>query len=166
MPVLNWEEAKVLMAGYPKPAIKAVVTETTENGGRSATVLHDGREGWVIDDGNRIEATFGPKSTLLAEGDELTTLFDMGAGSTNNWVKALFQGRLIAYLEDSTGSVVRTETVDGMACIVFDVEHLRQGESDTFRLWVDTRWGFNLRLETPDRSHSVSVSNLVLGTSP
>lgn len=165
VPVLNWEEVKALMVSYPKPAIKAVVTETTPDGVRSAMVLHDGREGWVIDDERRVEATFNPESTLLAGSDELTVIRS-GRTSANVWVKSLFQGRLIVGLAESTGSAVETDTIAGTDCVVFDVRNIDQGTSDGLRFWVDACSGIVLRIESSDGSRSVSVSDLVLGVSP
>jgi hypothetical protein len=157
----SWNELKRLIAG-PKPPVRARIVESSPTQLREAWVLHDGRDGWHITEGANTELS-SSDSTTIVDSDRFETIRGMGVAS-NNWVKSLIQGHLIAYLDESTGQVIDAALVEGRHCWVADVNGLRRDEpSTTFRVWVDTDTGIILREERTDAEAMVEVRDIELG---
>ncbi len=89
----SWDDLKRLIAG-PKPPIQARVVESSPTLDREAWVLPDGRDGWYITEGAQTELPFAA-STPIVDPDRFEMIGGIAVAS-NNWVKSLIQGRLIA----------------------------------------------------------------------
>lgn len=133
----------MLIAG-PKPPIRARVVENSGTRDREAWVIHDGGDGWHIVENTKVELTTLDSTTLI-DSHRFETIRGIGVAS-NNWVKSLIQGRLIAYLDESMGQVIDSDEIEGRKCWVADVKGLRTDQPEaTFRLWVDSENGMILR---------------------
>lgn len=142
--------------------MRARVVESSPTGNRTAWVLHDGRNGWHITDGVKTELT-SVESTTIIRPDRFETIREMGVAS-NNWVKSLIQGHLIAYLDESTGQVVDSAVVDGRSCWVADVKGLKPSEpSASFRLWIDAATGIIIREVRSDGEAMIELRDVELG---
>lgn len=160
----TWSQLVSLIASTPKPPIRARIVDSSPGSERKAWVVHDGQDVWHIDDGDRIELS-SPASTTLIDDGRFETIAGMGVAS-NNWVKTMFQGRLIAYLASATGDVVGSETFEGRMCWVVEMQGLRAKEPEAeFRMWVDAETGITLRLERADLDGIVVwLDNIEVGT--
>jgi outer membrane lipoprotein-sorting protein len=70
----------------------------------------------------------------------------------------------MAYLDESTGHVLDSHTVEGRQCWVADVFGLRRDEpTATFRVWVDADTGIILREERTDAEAVVELRDIELG---
>ena len=158
----SWEGLKRLIMS-PKPPARARVVESSPTRNREAWVLHDGREGWHITEGVKTELT-SLQSTTIVDTDRFETIRGMAVAS-NNWVKSLIQGQLIAYLDESTGQVVDSAQVEDRQCWVADVMGLKPDEpAAAFRLWVDADTGIILREQRTDRdTMTIELRDIDLG---
>ncbi len=76
----------------------------------------------------------------------------------------MIQGRLIAYLDESTAQVIDSARVEGRECWVADVNGLRRDEPNaTLRVWIDADTGIILREERPDVEATVELRDIELG---
>ena len=152
---------KRLVAG-PKPPIRARVFESSPDGDREASVIHDGLDGRCIIEGAKVELT-STDSTTIVDTDRFEAIRGMGVAS-NNWVKSLIQGRRTAYLPESTGRVVDSTDLEDRPCWVVDVNGLRLDEPEVpIRLWVDTETGIILREERIDIEAMVELRDVEIG---
>lgn len=156
----GWNEIQQRIESFPKPPISAVVVQTAQGETRSFEVLHDGLDGWYIDDGIRVEASFGPSSTVIQDPGGLIAIRDVRVAS-NGWLKSLLHGRLMASLDRISVRVVGHDRLQGRSCWILDAEGLRE-EPTPFRLWVDEEFGFVLRIE--GASALVEFQDLIVGT--
>lgn len=162
----TWTQLKELIGSHPKPPLRARVVETGTTQ-REATVLFDGAETWYIDDGSRIELTSSESTTIL-DDHRFETMRGFGGVDSNSWVKLLVQGRLAAYLDDSTGRIIGNEDLDGRPCWIADVSGLRPDDPDSeFRHWVDAETGLILRVARLDdvdaqiQLHDLTFGNVI-----
>lgn len=157
----SWSDLKRLIAG-PKPPVRARAIESSPDQNREAWVLHDGQNGWHITEGAKTELT-SVDSTTIVDSDRFETIRGMRVAS-NNWLKSLIQGRLIAYLDESTGQVLDSAQVEGRHCWVADVNGLRRDEPNaTFRVWVDADTGIILHEERTGAEAMVELRDIELG---
>jgi hypothetical protein len=150
--------------------LRARVVESSPERVREAWVLHDGQDVWHIVAGETTELSHRWSATFI-DATRFETIRGMGVAS-NNWVKSLIQGRLIAYMADVTGEVVDSEMAEGRSCWVAEVRGLKANQADAaFRLWVDAETGIIVRLERTDlpgavvRLESIEFGVIIEGTS-
>lgn len=131
---------------------------------REVTVLHDGREGWLIQGGDQTEVTFSSLSTLLVrEVDGLTSVQGKRT-AVNGWAKSLFNGALLN-LEGADGDVRGEAVACGRPCIVVEVRGLRSDRPRVpFLLTVDTEDGIIMKLERPGSALLLEVTSLETAT--
>ena len=127
-------------------------------------MLHDGREGWLIRDGDETEVTFSSLSTLLvSEVDGLKSVQGMRTAA-NGWVKSLFRGELLN-LEDADGDVRGEAIACDRRCIVVEVRGLKSDQPRLpFLLTVDTEDGIIMRLERSGSAWVLEVASLDTAT--
>jgi hypothetical protein len=157
----SWDEVRALIVRRPKPPIRATVTDTSRTPPRRLRVIHDGLDGWLIEEGARIEMSAGKASTVLFDGRELAGFRGQHVSSDTH-VKSMFEGRLMASIDEASGTVIGREVCAGRKAWVVDVEGLRREGEDRFRLSVDAEHGFVLRLE--GRDGVVAMDDVVIGT--
>jgi len=166
----SWHQLISLIESSPKPPLRARVVESSPERVREAWVVHDGQDVWHITVDNKTELSCA-RSTTIVEAARFETIRGVGVAS-NNWVKSMIQGRLIAYLTESTGHVVDSEMVEGRSCRVAEVRGLRANQPEaTFRLWVDAETGIIVRLQRTDltdavvRLEAIEFGTVIEGTS-
>jgi hypothetical protein len=166
----TWEHLRDLISSYPKPPLRCRAVEYQgETPIRSASVVHDGYEGWYIDDGTRVELNTGRSAVFIERGKIRQVA---GGAHANGWVKPLIQGKLIAYLYQGAGDVVGREVFESRPCLVADIEGLRRDEDSRFRFWVDEATGIILqeaRLDQPGlviRLQEPEIGELASGSRP
>jgi hypothetical protein len=77
----SWSDLKPLIAG-PKPPMRARVLESSPTRNREALVLHDGRDGWLITEGEKTELS-SVESTTIVDPGSFETILGMGVASNN-----------------------------------------------------------------------------------
>lgn len=127
-------------------------------------MVHDGAEGWLIDDGKQTEVSFAAHSSiLLSKADGLRSLQGTRSAA-NGWVKPLFRGELLN-LTNASGDIRGSDTVCGRPCLVAEVRGLRSDEPTvSFRLTVDTVDGIIMKLDRPDTADLIEVTELTIAT--
>ena len=73
--------------------------------------LTDRSVGWHITEGTTVELS-SSNSTTFIDTNRFETIRGMGVAS-NDWLKSLIQGRLIAYLDESPGRVIHSPKSKG-----------------------------------------------------
>lgn len=157
----TWDEVRELMVRRPKPPIRATVTDTSRTPPRRLHVIHDGLDGWLIEEDARIEMSAGEASTVVFDGHELVGFRGQHVASDTH-VKAMFEGHLMASIDEASGTVIGREVCAGREAWVVDVVGLRRDSEDRFRLSVDAEHGFVVRLE--GRDAVVAMDDVVIGT--
>lgn len=160
----SWHQLLSLIASTPKPPLRARVVESTPGRVREASVVHDGSGTWHITTEETTELS-SPDSTTIVGADRFEMIRGMGVAS-NNWVKSLIQGRLIAYLTGSVGHVVDSDPIAGRACWIADIAGMKADQPhEVFRMWVDAETGIIMRLERADVGNTVvELSDVAFGT--
>jgi hypothetical protein len=161
----SFEEVKALIASRKPPVAAHVVERRDGEVVRQARVIHDGINGWYVDDGDRIELRAAEDRATFVERGTVERIGPGMVASANTWVKIALDGRRMAELERSAGEVVGPDELRGRACWVARVVGLRGNEPDVaFQIHVDAETGILLRTAREDVDVLLDVEDLVVGT--
>jgi hypothetical protein len=160
----SFDRIRGLIESHKPPLACRVVELADGEVRRSASVIFDGINGWYIDDGSRIELRAAEDRATFVENGAVERVGPGMVVSSGNWVKAAIDGRRIANLDGSSGSVVGRETIDERPCWIVDVEGLKARDDAVLRLRVDEETGVIVRMAREDRGEVLRVEDLVLGT--
>lgn len=161
----SFDELRELMVSAKPPLTAHVVQQRVDEPERSASVIYDGRNGWYIDDGARIELRPAEDRAVIVENGVVERYGPRMNVYVHGWVKLAIDPRRMAELEDATGSVVGREMVLQRDCWVARVVGLKSGDEAELTLHVDAQSGVVVRLAREDLPGEVlEVRELCLGT--
>ncbi len=167
MPVESptFEQVKRLITSRKPPLVARVVEHADGEVRRSATVIHDGINGWLVDDGERVEFRAAEDRATFVEAGGVERIGPGMVASSNNWVKTALDGRRMAYLDRATGEVTGSGELLGRSCWTVRAHGLRSDVEVPVVLHVDAQTGILLRTQREDLDGSfLEVRELVLGT--
>lgn len=133
-----------------KPPFRATVQVRNVGVPRSLQIIHDGDEVWLIIEGSRIELSvtptrallFGPTESRLVDGDHLCSY---------TWLKAMFDGHRVSYLQEAVAREIGLSEVSGRPCWGVAVTGLHlDAPHRLVRLEIDREFGFVLRTTAED----------------
>jgi hypothetical protein len=138
------DELKSLIRS-PKPAFAAHGITDAPNRGLKFSVVHNGREAWMIERPG-ITELLAEGRTILVKSDAVEVL-DLPV-AVNNDVKSALDGRRFAYLESSFLEIEGTTVVAGRRCHQLRVRGLKHESDAVFDMAVDMETGIVLRIAT------------------
>jgi hypothetical protein len=162
----TFEQVKHLIASRKPPLAARVVERRDGAEHRSARVIHDGINGWYVDDGERVELRAAEDRATFVERGTVERIGPGMLATSNNWVKTAIDGRRMADLDDATGEVLGRGEALGRPCWVVRAFGLKgNAPQAVFVLHVDAQTGILLRTEREDQDGSgLEVEELVIGT--
>ena len=148
----------------PKPPLGCRVVELTDGHAvRSARVIFDGIEGWLIETDEGTEFRHRNDFVLFDKQDSIRRLGPGLDAHSNGWVKTPIEGHRMN-LAQASGRVLGLEVVDGRSSIRAEFHGLKAGEDVVFQFDVDLETGVILRISRTDLGLVMRLEELRIGS--
>jgi hypothetical protein len=161
--LLTFDEIVDLICSPKPPLVCRVVELTDGNAVRSARVIFDGIEGWLIETDEGTEFRHTADFVLFDEGDSIRRLGPGLGAHSNGWVKTPIEGHRMS-LDQASGRVLGLDVVDGRPSIRVEFHGLRAREDVVFQFDVDLETGVVLRISRTDLGLVMRLEELRIGS--